>query len=161
MEPSLSASQKAAQPQSPVVALANPNVHKNTATRDYGVLVLRLSLGLVFLAHTGLKLFVFTLPGTAAFFEQHGFPGWSAYPVTLAEALGGLMLITGFHARWAALLLAGVMVGATRVHIPNGWAFSNPQGGWEYPAFLTAASLAQFLLGDDRFSWNPFVKKRS
>jgi putative oxidoreductase len=161
MDPVLSASEVDIQQQSLTVALEKSrDVSVNAATHDYGVLLLRISLGTVFLAHTGLKIFVFTLPGTAMFFEHHGFPGWAAYPVTLAEALGGLMLITGFHARWAALLLAGIMTGATSVHIPNGWAFTNPNGGWEYPAFLIAASFAQFLLGDGKFSWDPLAGKR-
>jgi putative oxidoreductase len=38
------------------------------------------------------------------------------------------------------------------VHGANGWVFSNPGGGWEYPAFLIAASLAQTLLGDGAFA---------
>ena len=53
----------------------------------------RLALGAMFLAHGLLKVFVFTLPGTAGFFESVGFPGWTAYPVTLAEIAGGAALI--------------------------------------------------------------------
>jgi len=123
------------------------------ASRDarlvsYGALALRLALGLVFLAHALSKPLVFTLPGTAAFFEQHGFPGWSAYPVFALELLGGLLLLLGMGSRWAALVLIPVTAGALLVHLPNGWLFINPGGGWEFPAFLIAALAAQALLGD-------------
>ena len=37
----------------------------------------------------------------------------------------------------------------------NGWLFTNPGGGWEYPAFLIAASLALFIMGDSAFALAP------
>jgi len=44
--------------------------------------LLRVALGAMFIAHSlVLKLFVFTLPGTAAFFETLGLPGWFAYAI--------------------------------------------------------------------------------
>ena len=60
------------------------------ATEPYAILVLRISLGLLFLAHGCLKVFTFTLPGTAQFFESVGLPGWMATPVAIAEIVGGL-----------------------------------------------------------------------
>lgn len=57
-------------------------------TAPYAALVLRIALGMVFIAHSLLKLIVFTLPGTAEFFAAHGFPGWTAYPVFAAELAG-------------------------------------------------------------------------
>ena len=44
----------------------------------YATFVLRISLGIMFIAHGLLKVLVFTLPGTAQFFEGAGFPGWLA-----------------------------------------------------------------------------------
>jgi putative oxidoreductase len=114
----------------------------------WGVLLLRVSLGAMWIAHALLKLFVFTLPGTAQFFSMVGFPGWSAYPVFAAELIGGVMILLGLYARQVSLLLTPIMLGALWVHLPNGWVFSAQNGGWEYPAFLTAASVALALLGD-------------
>ena len=119
-----------------------------TSPSLYGTTLLRLALGAVMLAHAALKYFIFTLPGTAAFFAQHGFPAWSAYPVFGFELVGGLMLILGWYTRWVALALVPIMLGALSVHWTNGWMFTAPNGGWEFPAFLIAALFAQAALGD-------------
>jgi putative oxidoreductase len=47
-----------------------------------------------------------------------------------------------------ALALVPIMLGALSVHIGNGWLFSVPNGGWEYPAFWTVTLIVQALLGD-------------
>lgn len=112
-----------------------------------GALALRLGLGAVFVAHALAKAFVFTFPGTVAFFEGAGFPGWTAYPVFAIELLGGLALLAGVATRTAAVALIPVMLGATTVHLPNGWMFNAPNGGWEFPVFLIVALAAQALLG--------------
>ncbi|WP_394847869.1 DoxX family protein [Pendulispora brunnea] len=129
-----------------------------------GPTALRLGLAAVFFAHSYAKLFVFTLPGTAQFFEAHGFPGWTAYPVTAAELLGGVALLLGVRTRIVAAALIAVLLGALRVHAPNGWMFSNAGGGWEYVAFLIAALGAQVLLGGGAYalrSANPASDARS
>lgn len=118
----------------------------------WAALVLRVALGLVFLAHAGAKWFAFTLPGTARFFAAHGFPAWTAYPVFAVEAVAGLALVLGVGTRWAALTLVPVMLGALAVHWPNGWSFTAPEGGWEYVAFLIAALVTQAALGDGALS---------
>lgn len=120
----------------------------DTRTGPYAALVLRLALGAVFVAHAMLKLLVFTLPGTAEFFSVHGFPGWTAYPVFAAELGGGVALVVGLQVRRVALALVPVLLGALLVHWPNGWAFTAPEGGWEYVAFLIAALLVQAGLGE-------------
>lgn len=117
-----------------------------------GAALLRLSLGVMWLGHALLKLFVFTLPGTAAFFESIGFAGWMAYPVFLAELAGGLALILGVYARQAALLLVPIMAVAAWVHLPNGWVHTSAGGGWEYPVFLIFASISVWLIGDGSFA---------
>ena len=119
---------------------------------SYAALVLRIALGVVFIAHALLKPLVYTFPGTVAFFVQHGFPGWTAYPVFAAELVGGLALIAGVHTRWAALGLIPIAVGALTVHWENGWTFTAPNGGWEYVAFLIAALLVQSALGDGAYA---------
>ncbi len=121
-------------------------------TAPYAALVLRLSLGLMFVAHALLKLLVFTLPGTAQFFQSIGLPGPLAYAVFAAELAGGVLLLAGVGTRWVAAALVPVLLGATWAHIGNGWVFSAPNGGWEYPAFLTVAAVVQVLLGDGAYA---------
>jgi len=124
----------------------------DTRTADYAALLLRVALGAMFVAHALLKYFVFTLPGTAKFFASIGFPELSAYVVFAAELIGGVLLILGVQARWVALALVPVLLGASYVHAGNGWLFTAPNGGWEYPVFLTVAALALALLGDGKYA---------
>jgi putative oxidoreductase len=123
----------------------------NNAT-DYGIALLRASLGIMWVAHALLKLLVFTLPGTAQFFQSVGFPGFLAYPVFAMELAGGIALILGVYARQVALLLVPVMAVAASVHIGNGWVHTSQGGGWEYPVFLTSASITLWLTGDGALS---------
>ena len=133
-----------------------------TANPALALLLLRSALGLMYLAHAGLKLFVFTLPGTAQFFAGVGLPGVLAYAVFAAEAVGGALLLAGVWPRQVALALLPVLLGAAWVHAPNGWVFNAPGGGWEYPALLAAASVVLWLAGDgafalrrsERFTWS-------
>lgn len=113
---------------------------------------LRLSLGAMWISHALLKIVVFTLPGTVQFFEAHGLPGGLVNPVVAAELLGGVAMVLGIYARQVALFLAPILLGAAWVHLPNGWVFTNPNGGWEYPVFLIAASAVHFLLGDGPYA---------
>lgn len=121
----------------------------------YAAAVLRIALGLMFVAHALLKVLVFTLPGTAQFFAAQGFPAWAAYPVAGAELIGGLLLIAGIGSRYVALGLVPVLVGALWVHAGNGWLFTAPNGGWEYPAFLVVVSVAVAMLGDGALALRP------
>lgn len=121
-------------------------------TAPYAALLLRLTLGAVFIAHALVKVLVLTLPGTASFFVQHGFPGWTAYAVFLAELLGGIALVAGVYTRATAIALVPVMFGAFTVHWPNGWYFGATNGGWEYIAVLIAALLVQAALGNGPFA---------
>ena len=115
-------------------------------------LALRVALGIVFIAHGLLKVLVFTLPGTAQFFASVGFPGWAAYPVAGVEIIGGALLIAGIAVRPVAIAMLPILIGATIVHSGAGWVFSNPNGGWEYPAFLGAATVVQLLLGPGAYA---------
>lgn len=119
----------------------------------YGTTLLRVSLGLMFLAHAViLKLMTFTLPGTAQFFESVGLPAWTAYATFWAEAIGGALLVLGVQARWVALGLSPILLGAiVFVHGARGWVFTAEGGGWEYPAYLFVLCVAQGLLGDGKF----------
>lgn len=118
----------------------------------HAALLLRLSLGTMFIAHALLKLFVFTLPGTAQFFQSLGLPGVLGYVTFAAELVGGILLVLGYRTRWVAAALVPIMLGATWAHAGNGWVFSGPNGGWEYPAFWTVTLFVQALLGDGAYA---------
>ena len=112
----------------------------------YATLLLRLALGIMFLTHSiVLKWLTYGLPGTAQFFVSVGLPGWLAYAVFAAEAVGGLLLIANVLTGWVALGLIPVLAGAFWVHSGNGWVFSAAGGGWEYPLFLIVVSVAVAL----------------
>jgi len=128
-------------------------IHQDTA--PYAALVLRLTLGVMFVAHALLKIVVFTVPGTVQFFVSVGLPGFSAYVVIVAELIAGALLIAGLGTRWVALATIPILLGAAWVHLPNGWLFSAQGGGWEYPVFLAIAALVQFLLGDGAYALSP------
>lgn len=115
----------------------------------YAVLLLRWCLAAMFVAHAMLKIRVFTIPGTVKYFESLGLPGVLAYLTMAAELGGAAFLVLGIWPRLVALALVPMMLGTILlVHGKNGWLFSNTNGGWEYPAFWTAALVAVFLLGD-------------
>jgi putative oxidoreductase len=121
----------------------------------YAALLLRVSLGTLFLAHGLMKVFMFTVPGTVQFFQSIGYPGFFAYLVILGEVGGGLTLLLGAWTRVVALALLPIMIGATVQHAGNGWVFSGQGGGWEFPLFWTATLLVQALLGAGAFALNP------
>jgi len=129
--------------------------------QDLAPSALRVALGAVFLAHAYAKAFVFTFPGTAAYFASHGFPGWTAYPVFAAELFGGLALMAGFQVRAVSLALIPIMLGALVPHISLGWMFTNAGGGWEYVAFLLVALIAQALLGSGAFALDRMLEVQS
>jgi putative oxidoreductase len=119
----------------------------------FAALILRLALGVMLLAHAGLKVFVFTLPGFIKFFASLGLSEWFAYAILALEVVGGIALILGVLARWVALVVAGEFVGIiVMVQGAKGWVFSNPGGGWEFPAFVIAAAVALALLGDGAYA---------
>jgi putative oxidoreductase len=125
----------------------------DSRTAPYAALLLRLSLGLLFLAHAGLKFFVFTPAGTAKFFDSVGLPPALAYVTIAVEVLGGVALILGLWTRIAAIVLVPILLGAIfTVHGAAGFFFTNAHGGWEYPAFWCIALIVQALLGDGAFA---------
>ncbi|TCK49341.1 LOW QUALITY PROTEIN: putative oxidoreductase [Xanthomonas vasicola] len=131
-------------------ALASPR------TAAYGTALLRISLGVLFLVHGLTKLVVFTPAGTVAYFHSLGLPAALAY-ISMTLELGlGVSLLLGIHARWVALLGVPLLLGTiVSVHGANGFGFSNPGGGWEYPALWTVLLIVQALLGDGAFALKP------
>jgi putative oxidoreductase len=119
------------------------------ATAPYALFLLRLCLGIMFLAHGLLKLLVFKPAGTVAYFQSLNLPGWLAYVTMTVELGGAVLLIIGIWPRYVALLLIPLILGTiVTVHGKNGWPFNNKDGGWEYPAFWAATLFVLFLLGD-------------
>ncbi|WP_199091647.1 DoxX family protein [Bosea sp. ASV33] len=118
----------------------------------YGALGLRVALGVMFIAHAYLKLVIFTPAGFTGFLGQVGLPGFLAWPIMLAELLGGLAILVGFYGRYVSLALIPILLGALSVHAGNGWVFNAPNGGWEYPAFLALTAFAHVLIGDGALS---------
>ncbi len=125
----------------------------SSSTADLAATLLRVTSGVWFLIHAGIKIFVFTPAGTAAFFSSIGLPGPLAYLVIAAEVLGGLALIAGYKTRIVALALSVILLGTIYTpHFASGFLFSNPNGGWEFPAFWALTLWALALLGDGAYA---------
>lgn len=117
-------------------------------TTPYAALLLRVSMGVLFLAHgLVLKIMTFGFAGTMGFFGSLGYPPVFGAIVAVAETLAGIALILGIWVRPVSLLLLPIMIGATLQHLGAGWMFSNAGGGWEFPAFWTVLLLVQAGLG--------------
>lgn len=129
----------------------------NKNQTDLAAFILRQSLGIMYLSHSILlKIMTFGFDGTASFFVKVGLPAWLAYVTIFAEAIGGVFLVLGIKARWVAIALCPALFGAIIwVHAANGWVFTAPNGGWEYPAFLIVASIVQFIIGDGLYALYP------
>ena len=127
------------------VAAASAAAPSSTA---WGLLLLRLCLGMMWIAHALLKPLVYTFAGSAQFFESVGIPGVLVIPVFALEVAAGTALLLGVYARQAALLTLPIMLTVVWVHASNGWVFTAKGGGWEYPLFLAAMSVVLWLAGD-------------
>ncbi len=115
--------------------------------QGWGVTILRVAVGIVFVAHGGQKLFVLGFGNVAGFMGKIGIPApmLAAIIVTLVEFLGGLALILGSFTRWAAALLAiDMLVAIPAVHLKAGFFLP---AGFEFALTLFAANLALLLLG--------------
>ena len=109
--------------------------------------VVRVSLALMYLSHSlVLKVGTYGFAGTTQFFISVGLPAFLAYVTIAAEAVGGALLLANVRTSVVSLALIPFLVGATFVHAPNGWVFTSPGGGWEYPLFLIAVSAVLALL---------------
>lgn len=123
--------------------------------------LLRVSLGLMFVAHgLILKYYTDTLAGTAEWFVSMGLPYALGYIVFWMELIGGLLLIAGVATRWVSLALLPILLGAVWAHAGNGWVFSNPNGGWEYPLYLSVLAIAQAMLGEGAFALGTRMRGR-
>jgi len=134
---------------------------------NLGLLILRVSLGIVFLAHGWLKVFTFGLDRGYQVFEAHTIwhinliPGWFIYPAAFIEWVGGILLILGLQTRIALPLLAAVAFGAGAVHFENGWNYtSKPDGGWEYGIFLWICCIVAYLVGPGKHTLSNYLNSK-
>ncbi len=120
---------------------------QSNANSQYGITLLRVMVGIIFVMHGGMKLFGMGFDGVAGFFGSLGipFPYANAVFVTLLELVGGAMLVAGLFTRWVAPLLAATMVVAiATVHGPKG--FFLPEG-YEFALLLLVTNATLFLTG--------------
>jgi putative oxidoreductase len=121
--------------------------------RDVAVLLARIGVGVVFVAHGWQKLFTNGIDGTAAFFDQAGIPAptLSAWVATIIELIGGAALILGLLVPVAAVLLLLDMLGAW-LFVHAGHGFFLATGGCEYVLTLGSAALLFAAVGGGRYS---------
>ena len=136
------------------------NLNTRLQTPSWGLTVLRVVTGVIFLMHAWQKLAIFGIPGFTGFLTQAGVPapGIAAVVVTVVELIGGLALVIGFGTRWAALLLAfDMLVALITVHLPGG--FFVP-AGIEFVLLLLAATIALALAGGGALALDGVVRGR-
>ena len=123
-----------------------------TSRVELAALLLRVMMGIAFLAHAWLKIAVFTPAGTVQFFQSLGLPGPLAYLVIFAELAGGIALILGLWTRAVSIALVPILLGAVFAHFGNGFFFMNQGGGWEFPAFWAVTLVVQALIGNGAYA---------
>lgn len=123
---------------------------KNGMNPELGLTILRVVLGVIFIAH-GLPKLTGGIEGTVELFGATGIPAplVAAWFIALLETLGGLMLLIGFLVTPVSLLLAlHMMTGIVLVHAPNGfYVVGEGQGGIEFNLLLVASLLVMMFCG--------------
>ena len=135
------------------------NTTSNSFASTWGLSLLRIHFGVILFAHGWLKISVFTIAGTVGYFASLGLPSIVAYLTIFGEIAAGVALIAGIQTRLASILSVPILLGATFVHLGNGWLFSAEGGGWEFPASLTVIAIAIALMGSGnrlQVKFNPF-----
>ncbi|MEP6904757.1 MAG: DoxX family protein [Gemmatimonadales bacterium] len=128
---------------------------------NIGLTILRVVVGVIFLAHGGQKIFVFGFPGVTGAFAQMGVPaaGLLGPFVALVEFFGGLALISGLLTRLASLgLMSTMIVAISLVHLKAG--FFSP-AGIEFPLSLLASTLMLAVTGAGAWSLDGLIANRT
>ncbi|CAM3145100.1 DoxX family protein [Pseudomonas floridensis] len=135
-----------------------------TSRAGYGLTILRVIVGIAFIAHGSQKLFGafggYGLEGTAQYMESLGLtPGYlMALLSGGAEFFGGLGLLLGLLARPAAALVTVLLLVAIfTVHIGNGFFMAN--NGYEYALALLGGALAVLIEGAGRLSLDRVIAR--
>ncbi|WP_328468958.1 DoxX family protein [Actinoplanes sp. NBC_00393] len=134
----------------------------NTAAlRNLALLIARVGLGVIFIAHGWQKFTEYGLDGTAASFEQMGvpLPTLSAWFAAVVEFAGGIALVLGLAVSVAGVLLALNMLGAfVLVHVGNGIFVGD--NGFELVLALGAGALVFAAVGAGQFSLDRLIAPR-
>lgn len=123
-----------------------------TTNNQYVVLLSRVALAVILLAHGYAKIFIYTIPGTIGYFESMGLPSFTVYLTLFGEMAAGTAILIGLYTRLAALLSIPILIGAVGAHAANGWIFSNPGGGWEFPLLLVVLAVIVAIQGGGSFA---------
>jgi putative oxidoreductase len=127
------------------------NATVDAATAKYGIFVLRVAIGIDWIAHAFLKLSR-GMNTHEALLAKNGITPLLAWPTFGLEVVGGVAILLGWYTRqWAAFLLVFLAV-VVWIKWPVGWGYSNTGGGWEYPLFWLAAQAALMLAGSGAFA---------
>jgi putative oxidoreductase len=124
---------------------------------EIGALILRVTLGALFLIH-GIVKFQGGIENIVGWFESIGLPGFMAYGVALVEMIGGIVLIIGLATRLVSALFALLMIGATlKVKLAVGLLGNGQMAGYELD--LTFLAIAVYLLinGSKLFSVSQMI----
>ncbi|RXJ02421.1 DoxX family protein [Anaerobacillus alkaliphilus] len=114
---------------------------------DIGALLLRITLGVVFLSH-GLAKFQGGIENVVGWFQSIGLPGFMAYGVAGIEVIGGAALIVGLGTRVFSLLFSLILLGAiVKVKFAAGFL-----DGYAYDVILLAIGIHLSLNGSKFFS---------
>jgi len=133
-------------------------MHNSSAIQDVALLVVRLGLGGVLIAHGWQKLDEQTLDGTAAGFDGMGipYPELAAHYATWVELIGGGLLVAGLLTPLVALLVIGDMAGAFWYAHRDAGVFAG-EGGWELVLMIGLVALILVAMGAGRLSVDGFV----
>lgn len=131
-----------------------------SSLQSWGIALLRLIVGIVFVMHGGEKLFVFGIHHVVGYFGSIGVPSPALFApvVTAVELLGGAALILGLATRWVAIFLAIDMIGVILVAKFTGGFFA--PAGFEYELTLLVANLSLLLTGGGAASLDSRIRKR-
>lgn len=124
-----------------------------TPAAPYAALLLRVTLGLMFLAHLYWKFEV--LPGGLhawwSNFSANGYPRFVPWYALSAEFAGALLLIPGIYTRWVSLYTLPLMIGASHFWlIRRGFYFSG--AGAELPVVWSIMLILQAMLGNGPYA---------